>query len=136
METAERKELKAREKQEVSAPAEQTRPGLVFTPSVDIFENDKEIVLLADMPGVSAKDLNIDLRDNILTLSGDTTDEKIPNARFIISEYQTGKYYRQFTISKGVNQEKIEANLKDGVLRLILPKIEKAMPRQITVHEG
>jgi HSP20 family molecular chaperone IbpA len=55
----------------VTTPAEQTRPGLVFTPAVDIFETDKEITLLADIPGVRAADLNIDLHENVLTLDGD-----------------------------------------------------------------
>ena len=70
MAATESKEIKVREKQEVAHPAEQTRPGLYFTPSVDIFETDKEITLLADMPGVKAEDLIIDLRDNTLTLEG------------------------------------------------------------------
>ena len=65
------KELKVREKQEVASPAEQTTPGLVFTPAVDIFETEKEITLLADMPGVNADNLTIDLRDNTLTLSAE-----------------------------------------------------------------
>ena len=62
------KELKVREKQEVASPAEQTTPGLVFTPAVDIFETEKDITLLADMPGVKADDLTIDLRDNTLEI--------------------------------------------------------------------
>ena len=71
MADSESKELRVREKQEVANPAEQTTPGLVFTPAVDIFETDKEITLLADMPGATADDLIIDLRDNTLTLSAD-----------------------------------------------------------------
>ena len=65
------KELQAREKQELATSAEQTRPGLVFTPEVDIFEEDREITLLADMPGVDANDIRIDLQDGVLTLTGD-----------------------------------------------------------------
>jgi hypothetical protein len=62
------KDLQAKPKQELSTAAEQTRPGLAFTPSVDIFESDRETTLLADMPGVTAKNLTIDLRENTLTL--------------------------------------------------------------------
>jgi energy-coupling factor transporter ATP-binding protein EcfA2 len=62
------KDLQAKPKQELSTAAEQTRPGLVCTPSVDIFESDREITLLADMPGVTAKNLTIDLREKTLTL--------------------------------------------------------------------
>ena len=129
-------ELKVRGKQEVSSPAEQTTPGLVFTPAVDIFETEKEITLLADMPGVKADDLTIDLRDNTLTLTGDIAPVDRPDEEDILLEYETGRYYRQFTIGEMINQEKINAKLTDGVLRLSLPKVEKATPRKITVQAG
>jgi HSP20 family protein len=134
MATHDTKELKIKEKQEVSTQAEQTRPGLVFTPSVDIFETDKELVLLADMPGVKAKDLNIDLRDDTLTLTGDVQPDQNPGESTIFIEYEVGKYYRQFSLSEIIDQTKIDAQLKDGVLRLTLPKIEKATPRKIAVQ--
>ena len=125
--------LQAREKTEVAAPAEQTRPGVIFTPAVDIFETDKEITLLADMPGVKAADLNIDLHENVLTLQGDVRAPEAPNETDIIREYLTGKYYRQFTLSQVIDQGKIDAAIQDGVLRLRLPKVEAATPRRITV---
>ena len=130
------KELKAREKQEVTSPAEQTTPGLVFTPAVDIFETDNAITLLADMPGVKADDLTIDLRDNTLTLSADIAPVDNSDEQEILVEYQSGRYYRQFTLGELVNQEKINAQLNDGVLRLSLPKVEKATPKKITVKTG
>lgn len=130
------KELQVKGKQELSTPAEQTRPGLVFTPSVDIFENDKAIVLLADMPGVEAKALNIDLRDNTLTLDGAVEPYEGDNEEDVLMEYEVGKYYRQFALSQVIDQEKIDAQLQDGVLRLTLPKVEKAAPRTITVQAG
>lgn len=128
------KELKIKEKQEVSSPAEHTRPGPVFTPAVDIFETDKEITLLADMPGVSGKNLNIDLRDDTLTLIGEIEPFEGPDEQDILIEYEVGKYFRQFTLSEVIDQDKIEANLNDGVLRLSLPKVEKAKPRKIAVN--
>jgi len=130
------KELKVREKQEVTSPAEQTTPGLVFTPAVDIFETDKEITLLADMPGVKADDLNIDLRDNTLTLSANCSPSEGADEEAILMEYESGKYYRQFTLGELINQENIDARLENGVLRLSLPKIEKATPKKITVNAG
>lgn len=130
------KELKAREKQEVTSPAEQTTPGLVFTPAVDIFETEKEITLLADMPGVKGDNLTIDLRDNTLTLSADIAPVDNSDEQEILIEYQSGRYYRQFTLGELVNQEKIDAQLNDGVLRLSLPKVEKATPKKITVKTG
>lgn len=133
MADTESKALQAKEKTEVTAPAEQTRSGVVFTPSVDIFETDKEITLLADMPGVKAKGLNIDLRENVLTLDGDVETPEGAEEVDVIREYRTGKYYRQFTLSQVIDQSKIEAELMDGVLRLKLPKVEAATPRKITI---
>jgi len=127
------KELKVREKQEVASPAEQTTPGLVFTPAVDIFETEKEITLLADMPGVKADDLGIDLRENTLTLSGNVAPVRAADEELLLGEYEYGRYYRQFTLGEMVDQEKIDASLTDGVLRLSLPKVEKATPRKISV---
>lgn len=127
------KSLQPKEKTEVTTPAEQTKPGLVFTPAVDIFETDTEITLLADMPGVSAGDLNIDLDENVLTLDGDVESPEGADETDIIREYRTGKYQRQFTLSQVIDQSKIDAELKEGVLRLRLPKVEAATPRKITV---
>jgi HSP20 family molecular chaperone IbpA len=136
MADTESKELKVRGKQEVASPAEQTTPGLVFTPAVDIFETEKEITLLADMPGVKADDLTIDLRDNTLTLSADVAPADKSDEQDVLVEYETGRYYRQFTIGELVNQENIDAKLNDGVLRLSLPKVEKATPKKIAVKTG
>jgi HSP20 family protein len=130
------KEIKVREKQEVTSPAEHTRPGLVFTPAVDIFETDKEITLLADMPGVKPGNLSIDLRDNTLTLIGDIAPLERAGEEDLFIEYETGKFYRQFSLSEVIDQEKIDAKLADGVLRLALPKVAKATPRKITVSAG
>jgi HSP20 family protein len=136
MAAEETKALEAKEKQELSAPTEQTRPGPTFTPAVDIFENEKEITLLADMAGVKAKGLDIDLRESVLTLSGEVESPEDPSERALVREYRTGRYIRQFTLSDAIDQSKINAELKDGVLRLVLPKAEKAVPRKITVKAG
>ena len=130
------KELKVREKQEVASPAEQITPGLVFTPAADIFETVKEITLLADMPGVKADDLTIDLRDNTLTLSANVAPVEKTGEQELLLEYEFGRYYRQFTLGELINQENIDAKLNDGVLRLSLPKVEKATPKKIAVKTG
>lgn len=129
-------EMTVKDKQTVATPAEQTKPGLVFTPSVDIFETEREITLLADMPGVKADHLNVDLRDDTLTLTGDVAAEAGTPGEQVYTEYETGRYYRQFSLSEVIAQDKIDAKLKDGVLRLTLPKVEKATPRRITVQAG
>jgi HSP20 family molecular chaperone IbpA len=133
---AEIKELQAKDKVEVSTPAEQTKPGPVFTPNVDIFETDKAIIMLAEIPGVKAADLSIDLRDDTLTLTGDVKPLNRPEEEDILIEYQFGRFYRQFTLAEAIDQGKIDAVLKNGILRLTLPKAEKAMPRQIAVKAG
>lgn len=127
-------ELKPQEKIEVATPAEQTKPGPVFTPKVDIFETEKEIILLADVPAVKAHDLGVDLKDNILTLAGEVKTERTSGEEEVLNEYQVGSYYRQFTLTEMIDQSKINASLNNGVLRLALPKIEKALPRRIKVN--
>ena len=133
MADTESKALQAKQKSEVTTPAEQTRPGPVFTPAVDIFETEKEITLLADIPGVKAGDLDIDLHENVLSLEGDVKSPEGTDEVDVFKEYRTGKYYRQFTLSQVIDQSKIKAQLKDGVLRLTLPKVEAATPRKIAV---
>ena len=133
---AETKELQPREKQELSTPAEQTRPGLVFTPAVDIFETEKQITLLADIPGVTSENLNIDLREDVLTLTGDITPFEEADEEDILVEYEIGRYFRQFSLSEVIDKDRIDAQLTDGVLRLTLPKVEKATPRKIEIKTG
>jgi len=134
MTTEQSKELQAKEKQELSHPAEQTKPGRFFTPDVDIFETDRALTLLADMPGVTPEHLTIDLRDDTLTIVGEVMPVKQTNEKLLLFEYDTGTYYRQFSLSEIIDKNKIDAQLRDGVLRLTLPKVEKAAPRKITVN--
>jgi HSP20 family molecular chaperone IbpA len=88
------------------------------------------------MPGVAADDVNIDLRDGVLTLSGDATPWEDGEESDVLVEFEIGKYYRQFNLSEVIDQDKIDGKLEDGVLRLNLPKTEKAVPRRITVNAG
>jgi HSP20 family molecular chaperone IbpA len=122
------------EKPGVPAVPEQTRPGAVYSPATDIFEDDNAITVLADMPGVKAQDLKIDLRENVLTLTGRVTALENGNESVVLREYESGVFFRQFTLSETIDQAKIDARLTDGVLRLELPKVERAKPRQIAVR--
>ncbi len=133
---AESKELQVKTKQEMASPSEQTRPGIVFTPDVDIFENEQEITLIADMPGVAPEELQIDLKDSVLTISGGVKPFEEADESDVLIEFEIGRYYRQFTLSEEIDQQKIEAKLEDGVLCLTLPKAETAIPRQIKVTAG
>ena len=132
----ESKELQVKDKQEVASPAEQTRTGVVFTPDVDIFEDERQITLLADMPGVASDGITIDLNDNVLSIAGEVKPFESANESDVLIEFEIGRYYRQFTLSEVIDQAKISAELKDGVLRLTLPKAQKAVPRKITVTAG
>ena len=131
---ADSKDIQVKEKQEVTNPAEQTKPGPVFSPDVDIFENNQEIVLLADLPGVKADNVSIDLHENILSILGEISPSEGPDEEDIVIEYEIGRFVRQFTLSEVVDQEGINAKLENGVLRLVLPKVKKVAPRKITVQ--
>ena len=126
--------LQMKEKQEVTSSAEQTKSGLVFTPDVDILETENEIKLIADLPGVMSEGLTIDLKESTLTITGETAPVGNTKEEDVYIEYEIGKYYRQFTLPEMINQDEIDAELKDGVLNLILPKVEKTAPRKITVR--
>lgn len=125
-----------RDRSGVPAVPEQTRPGPLYTPPVDIFEDDSSITVLADLPGVKSDDLTIDLRESVLTLTGRVTAPEGTKEADVLREYEPGTFYRRFALSETIDQEKIDARLTDGVLRLQLPKVEKAKPRQITVRTG
>jgi HSP20 family molecular chaperone IbpA len=128
-------EITPREKQEL-AGAESTRPGRVFTPAVDIFETDAAITVLADMPGVEAEGLHVDLRKNVLTIEGTVSKIEGKSERLLMREYETGGFQREFRLTNLIDQNKIDATLRDGVLRLTLPKAEAARPRKIEVRAG
>lgn len=131
-----RTEIQKAEKASVPAVPEHTRPGPVYTPATDIFENDSSITVLADMPGVKAADLKIDLRESVLSLTGRVTAPESPSESEVQREYGAGTFFRQFTLSEVIDQAKIDAKLTDGVLRLELPKVEKARPRQIAIRSA
>lgn len=130
------KELRIRDKRELEGKAERTRPGPVFAPAVDIFESEAEITLLADMPGVASENVSIDLHENRLTVSGEVEPLTSEKEEYLLQEFETGTFHRQFTLSDQIDQNAITATVKDGVLRLVLPKAEKAKPRRIEVTAG
>jgi HSP20 family protein len=130
------KEIQVRNKRELESEAERTKPGPVFVPAVDIFESEAAITLLADMPGVSSENVSIDLHENQLTLSGEVEPLISEKEGYLLQEFETGTFHRQFTLSDRIDQKAITATVKDGVLRLVLPKAEKAKPRKIEVKAG
>ncbi len=126
-------EIQVVDKKELSPESgEITRNGLYFTPAVDIFENSNELTVVVDMPGINSEDVEVDLRENILTIIGDAKAEEF-GGQELLTEYRTGGYYRTFRVNNLIDHAKIAASMNDGVLTLKLPKSEKAIPRKIPV---
>ncbi len=130
------KELKVKAKEEAPAKAERVRPGRVFLPAVDIFETPETLVLVADMPGVSGDKVTLDLKENHLSIVGEVGPPLGPGETMVQQEYFTGDFLREFQVGSLIDQSKIEATMKDGVLRLVMHKVEKAKPRKIEVKVG
>ena len=129
-------DIQARDKQELQSTSEQTTPGRVFSPLVDIFEDDQALTIIADMPGVPSDNVSIDLQEDILTLTGAPSLAVPDNEEIVIQEFETGKYFRQFTLSEVIDQANIKANLNHGVLHVTLPKIGPAKPRKVQITEN
>ena len=111
------------EKQEVAeSGAERTRDRVAFVPRVDIYETNDSIFLVADMPGVDEKSVDITLEKDVLMIDGYVEPVVPEGYRLAYAEYRVGDYQRRFTLSDQVDRDGIEATMKDGVLRLHLPK--------------
>jgi HSP20 family protein len=128
-------EIATREKQEVQG-AEKTRPGRYFVPQVDIVENENELTLWADMPGVSDKDATVSLNDGVLTIVGKVSLAAYDKLSPLYTEYNVGNYFRQFELNEDIDEEQIKARMRNGVLTVELPKREHARPRRIEVSAG
>ena len=123
------------EKQEaaVADGTERTRARRVFVPRVDIYETDDDIFAVADIPGVDGKSVEITLEKNVLTINGFVEPEQSDKYSLSYAEYEMGDYERSFKLSNEINQDKVEATVKDGVLHLRLPKAGPAKTRKISV---
>jgi HSP20 family protein len=108
--------------------------SLYIAPPVDIFETEESLTVVADLPGVDKNSVDIRVEDNVLTIKGRA--EYQPQGTALREEFSIKGYYRQFQLSDGVDQEKISAESKNGVLTITIPKSEKLKPRQIPVKLG
>ena len=131
---AEKREMAVREKKELVAKEEKTVPGRYYVPYADIYETDDALAVVMEMPGVEKKDLNIGLENDVLKVDGRIDFSKYESMEPVYSEYNVGHYARSFTLSNKVDQDKISANLEDGVLTLTLPKAKHAQPRKIEIR--
>jgi HSP20 family molecular chaperone IbpA len=105
----------------------------VFTPPIDIYETDDGLGLKADLPGVSAEILELQVQDNKLTLFGRVAPVAPKDARLLHQEYEIGDYLRSFILSDEVDHDRITAKLNNGVLEIVLPQAAKSEPRRIQV---
>jgi HSP20 family protein len=122
------------QKTQNTTATERIRNVKTFVPRVDIYETKEALFLIADMPGVDDKTVDVELEKNILTISGRVEDGKLKDHTLVFSEYEVGDYERSFTLSDEIDREKIKATVRQGVLRLELPKAEKVKPKKITIN--
>lgn len=104
-------------------------------PTVDIFDNDENIIITAELPGIEKKDIVIDVKDGVLTLKGERSfDNEIKEEKYYCRERTFGKFERAFRLPADIDPEKISADYKDGILKIDIPKPEGKKPKQIAVH--
>ena len=126
-------ELQAQHKREVEKKQESTMPVRDFVPVTDIFETEQALTVVLEMPGVSKESVEVGVENDVITITGRIDSSKYEGLQQLYTEYNIGNYSRSFQISSKIEQERIEAELKDGVMTLVLPKAEKAMPRRISI---
>ncbi len=108
-----------------------------WTPAVDIFENEHELIVKADLPDVKPEELDITVGNNILTIRGKRKfEKKVDEKNYLRVERSYGSFSRSFSLANTVDSEAIKADYKDGVLTLTIPKREEAKPKQIKVNVG
>jgi HSP20 family protein len=127
-------ELEAKPKQKVERREESTRPGAYFQPLVDIYETPEELIVLADLPGVAPDGVDIRLENDELTIEAQVKPDDYQGLKPLYVEYGVGGYYRRFMLGETVDREGINAQLRNGVLAVRLPKAERARARRIAVQ--
>jgi HSP20 family protein len=127
------KELQVQQKRELEKKEEATIPARIFLPTTDIYEAPESLTVLVEMPGVEKKNVEISVEDGVLNVRGRLDLTKYQGLTPLYTEYNVGHYSRSFRLSSKIDQNKIGAEMKDGVLSLRLPKTEEAKPRTIRV---
>jgi HSP20 family protein len=126
-------ELQVQQKRELEKKRETTFPARMFVPPTDIFETDQALTMMIEMPGVSKDTVEVKVEDDILTIEGRIDFSKYDGLQALYTEYNVGNYSRTFQLSNAIEQSAIKAELTDGVMKLTLPKAERAKPRRINV---
>ena len=130
---AKKQEVQVQEKREVEKGQESTRPTRAFLPTADIFETEDALTVTLEMPGVSKDKVEVGIENGLLTVEGRIDFDKYEGLQPVYSEYNVGPYRRSFRISNRIDQDKIVAEIHDGVMTLVLPKAEEAKPKRIKV---
>ena len=130
---ATQQELQVQQKREVEKKQESTIPARVFVPAADIFETEQALTVILEMPGVSKDSVDVNVETDVLTIEGRVDFSNYDGLQPLYTEYNVGNYARRFQLSSKIEQDRISAELKDGVMMLVLPKAEKAKPRKINV---
>jgi HSP20 family protein len=131
-----KQELQVQQKREVDKGREATTPTRAFMPNADIFETEDALTVVLEMPGVDRNHIDIGIENGVLTVEGKIDFGKYEGLQPVYSEYNVGPYRRSFRISNRIDQERIGAEMQDGVIKLVLPKAEEAKPRKIEVRSG
>jgi HSP20 family protein len=126
-------ELQVQRKREVERREESTIPARLFQPQTDIFETSEALTLVLEMPGVDKNSVEVKVENDVLNIDGRVDFSKYDGLQPLYTEYNVGHYARSFRLSSKIEQEGISAELKDGVMTLMLPKAEKARARKIKV---
>ena len=126
-------ELQVREKRELEKKQESTAPARTFVPTADIFETERALTVVLEMPRVDKNNVDVSIEDGILNVQGRLDFAKYEGLQPVYTEYNIGHYRRSFSVSQKIQQTKISAEMADGVLTLVLPKAEEAKPRKITI---
>jgi HSP20 family protein len=130
---ASKQELQVQQKRELEKKEETTIPTRIFLPTADIYETDDALSVVLEMPGVEKNNVDVRVEDGVLYVEGRLDFSKYQNLQPLYTEYNVGHYSRSFRLSSKIDQNKIGAELKDGVLSLTLAKVEEAKPRTIQV---
>ncbi len=123
-------------KRDSQTPAERAKETPVYVPRFDILEDEAEVVLVGDMPGVDEASVDIDLEGSELTIRGTFVPKAPEGYNLNYQEYGSGDYERTFTLGDTIDRSGINAVVRNGVLRLTLPKAKEAQARKITVKAG
>jgi HSP20 family protein len=128
-----KQELQVQQKRELEKKQETTIPARVFLPTADIYEDEDELTVILEMPGVDKGNVEIRVEEGVLNVGGRLDFSKYQGLQPLYTEYNIGNYSRSFSLSNKIDQNRLAADLKDGVLSLKLPKMEEAKPRTIQV---